>query len=211
MSQVQRVVPKPIVYAYSQARVPTEYGELRVVVYREASQQQDAPVEHCALICGEPRGAESLLVRVHSECFTGEVLRSLKCDCLEQLDQALRRICDAGAGIVIYLRQEGRGIGLGNKIRAYALQAQGADTVDANLRLGFEADARRYHVASGILVDLGVESIALLTNNPAKVSALRADGIIVSGRVPMDINPNHHNRDYLVTKNKRMGHEIDLE
>jgi GTP cyclohydrolase II len=151
-----------------------------------------------------------VLARVHSECFTGEVLHSLKCDCREQLDQALRRIADADRGIVIYLRQEGRGIGLGNKIRAYALQQQGVDTVDANVKLGFPADSRRYHVAAEILDHLGIGSIALMTNNPEKVAALQKDGVAVALRLPMVINANDHNRDYLRTKNRRMGHLIEM-
>lgn len=191
---------------YSEADVPTEYGPFRVVVYREA----DSGDEHCAFVRGDVDGAEAVLARVHSECFTGEVLHSLKCDCREQLDQALRRVATAGRGVVVYLRQEGRGIGLGNKIRAYALQQQGVDTVDANLRLGFEADARRYHAAVAILRDLGVKSVELMTNNPAKVEGLRAEGMAVSGRRPMVIDPNDHNREYLETKNERMGHLIDL-
>jgi GTP cyclohydrolase II len=191
---------------YSEANVPTDYGTFRVVIYREL----DSNVEHCAIVRGDVRAGQGVLARVHSECFTGEVLHSLKCDCREQLDQALQHIADAERGLVVYLRQEGRGIGLGNKIRAYALQQQGADTVDANVRLGFEADGRRYHVAAEILEDLGVGSIALMTNNPAKVDALRADGVIVANRVAMVINANDHNRDYLHTKNRRMGHLIEM-
>ena len=159
---------------------------------------------------GDVRGGHNVLARVHSECFTGEVLHSLKCDCREQLDQALHRIADAERGVVIYLRQEGRGIGLGNKIRAYALQQQGVDTVDANVKLGFPPDGRRYHVAAEILDLLGVASIALMTNNPEKVAALQKDGVAVALRVPMVINPNDHNRDYLRTKNRRMGHLIEM-
>jgi GTP cyclohydrolase II/3,4-dihydroxy 2-butanone 4-phosphate synthase/GTP cyclohydrolase II len=196
-----------IVERYSEADVPTEYGAFRIVVYREIA---NPDVEHCAIVRGDVTGARDLLIRVHSECFTGEVLHSLKCDCREQLDQALRFIADEDKGAVIYLRQEGRGIGLGNKIRAYALQQQGADTVDANLRLGFAADARQYHVATAMLADLGVLSVAVLTNNPAKVDALRADGVAVTGRVPMDVIPNQHNREYLDTKRDRMGHLIRL-
>jgi GTP cyclohydrolase II len=205
MSPRQPAVPEPIVQRYSEAEVPTDYGTFRIVVYRDSS---DPNVEHCAIVKGDVRGARDLLIRVHSECFTGEVLHSLKCDCREQLDQALRSIAAEDKGAVIYLRQEGRGIGLGNKIRAYALQAQGVDTVDANLRLGFAADARQYHVATAMLADLGIDSVAVLTNNPAKVEALRADGVVVTGRVPMDVIPNQHNRDYLDTKRERMGHLI---
>jgi GTP cyclohydrolase II/3,4-dihydroxy 2-butanone 4-phosphate synthase/GTP cyclohydrolase II len=192
---------------YSEAEVPTEYGSFRVVVYRDPVNED---IEHCAIIKGDVRGQMNVLARVHSECFTGEVLHSLKCDCREQLDQALERIAKAGKGVVLYLRQEGRGIGLGNKIRAYALQQQGVDTVDANLKLGFAADSRRYHVAAAMLEDLGVSSVALMTNNPAKVDALRNDGVIVARREPMPIIANDHNRDYLRTKNRRMGHLIEL-
>lgn len=207
MSSGQPAVTEPIVARYSEADVPTEYGMFRVVVYRDSSEPE---VEHCAIVKGDVRGIRDLLIRVHSECFTGEVLHSLKCDCREQLDQALRCIAEKGRGAVLYLRQEGRGIGLGNKIRAYALQQEGVDTVDANLRLGFEADARRYHVATAMLNDLGVSSVTVLTNNPAKVDALRADGVAVTGRVPMDVIPNQHNRGYLDTKRERMGHLIRL-
>ncbi|MDH5673603.1 MAG: GTP cyclohydrolase II [Myxococcales bacterium] len=198
---------RPGVVRYADAEVPTDYGALQVIIYREP----ETGVEHCAFVAGELLGREQVLCRVHSECFTGEVLHSLKCDCREQLDQALVRISDAGSGVVIYLRQEGRGIGLGNKIRAYALQQEGVDTVDANLQLGFDADSRRYHAAAEILDDLGVASIALMTNNPAKVEALRKDGVRVARREAMSIAPNDHNRDYLDTKNRRMGHLIELE
>ena len=160
-----------VVHRYADAFVPTEYGRMQVVVYHE----RGTPHEHCAIIHGEIRAHERVLIRVHSECFTGEVLHSLKCDCREQLDYALRAIAQEGAGIVIYLRQEGRGIGLGNKIRAYALQEQhGADTVDANRLLGFEDDLRRYHVATAILAELDIRAVRLLTNNPEKVEALRS-------------------------------------
>ena len=205
MLQTPRKAPlPPVVSRYAEADVPTEYGLMRVVVYREPG----SDLEHCAIVSGDVRGASDVLCRVHSECFTGEVLHSLKCDCREQLDIALRGIAAAGNGLVIYLRQEGRGIGLGNKIKAYALQQQGADTVDANRLLGFGVDLRRYHCASAILADQGVQSIALLTNNPDKVQALRADGVNVSSRVPMVVQENVHNREYLDTKRDRLGHLI---
>ena len=205
MSEVRQVGQEPVVTRYSEADVPTEYGTFRIVVYRDSS---DPNVEHCAIVKGDVGGVQDLLIRVHSECFTGEALHSLKCDSREQLDEALRIISEKNVGAVLYLRQEGRGIGLGNKIRAYALQQQGVDTVDANLRLGFEADARKYHVASAMLHDLEVVSVRVLTNNPAKVEALRADGVAVTGRVAMDVIPNQHNRGYLDTKRQRMGHLI---
>jgi GTP cyclohydrolase II len=192
---------------YSEAAIPTAFGTFNVVVYREAG----TPHEHCAIVLGDITGKDNVLVRVHSECFTGEVLHSLKCDCRQQLDAALKCISEESAGAVLYLRQEGRGIGLGNKIRAYALQQEGADTVDANRMLGFADDLRQYHVATAMLEDLGVRSISLLTNNPEKVRALRADGVNISKRVPMRIDPNDFNREYLATKQARMGHLISVD
>lgn len=193
---------------YSEARVPTEYGEFRVVVYRE--HRGRGPIhDHVAVVCGDVRG-DDVLVRVHSECMTGEVLRSLKCDCREQLDFALRTISAEGRGAVLYLRQEGRGIGLGDKIRAYALQERGADTVDANRMLGLPDDSRKYDVAAFMCADLGIRSVQLLTNNPSKVQHLRAEGVPVVRRVPVQIPANEHNRGYLITKMRRMGHDIDL-
>ncbi len=189
---------------YAEAHVPTEFGPFRVVVYRDA-----AGAEHLAVVRGEVAGAEQVLARVHSECFTGEVLHSLKCDCRGQLDLALRRIAEAERGVVVYLRQEGRGIGLGNKIRAYALQEQGLDTVDANRALGFGDDLRRYDVAAEILRDLGVRSLVLMTNNPDKVRALREGGVTVVRRVPHLVPANEHNVGYLHVKRERMGHLID--
>jgi GTP cyclohydrolase II len=191
-----------VVSRYAEAFVPTEYGRMRVIVYHEAG----TPHEHCAIIHGDVRGKDNVLLRVHSECFTGEVLHSLKCDCREQLDNAMRAIAQEEVGMVIYLRQEGRGIGLGNKIRAYALQDEhGADTVDANRLLGFGDDLRRYHVATAILAELDIDSVRLLTNNPEKVEALRAEGVEVE-RVPVDVELGAHAADYLSTKRKRMGH-----
>ncbi len=187
---------------YAEAQLPTRFGLFRVVVYRELG----ADKEHLAVIAGEVEGAEDLLVRVHSECLTGEVLHSLKCDCRDQLDLALDRIQRAGSGAVLYLRQEGRGIGLGNKIRAYAKQDEGLDTVDANLALGFEDDQRGYQMAADMLRDLGVRSVALMTNNPRKVQGLENDGIRVTRREPHEVEAHEHNRDYLKTKQDRLGH-----
>jgi GTP cyclohydrolase II/3,4-dihydroxy 2-butanone 4-phosphate synthase/GTP cyclohydrolase II len=196
---------QPTVERYAEAPLPTRSGPFRVVVYREL----DGDKEHLAVIAGEVEGAEDLLIRVHSECLTGEVLHSLKCDCRDQLDLALERIQSAGAGAVLYLRQEGRGIGLGNKIRAYAKQDEGLDTVDANLALGFDEDQRGYHVAADMLRDLGVRSVALMTNNPRKVHGLEndgIDGIAVTRREPHEVEAHEHNRDYLKTKQDRLGH-----
>jgi GTP cyclohydrolase II len=187
---------------YAEAQLPTRFGPFRVVVYRE----RDGDKEHLAVIAGEVAGAEDLLVRVHSECLTGEVLHSLRCDCRDQLDLALERIQAAGKGAVLYLRQEGRGIGLGNKIRAYAKQDEGLDTVDANLALGFEDDQRGYQMAADMLRDHGVASVALMTNNPRKVEGLEEDGIEVTRREPHEVEAHEHNRDYLKTKQDRLGH-----
>ena len=187
---------------YAEAELPTRSGPFRVVVYRELGGDK----EHLAVIAGDVQGAEDLLVRVHSECLTGEVLHSLKCDCRDQLDLALERIQGAGKGAVLYLRQEGRGIGLGNKIRAYAKQEEGLDTVDANLALGFEDDQRGYQMAADMLRDLGVESVALMTNNPRKVEGLESGGVKVSRREPHEVEAHEHNREYLKTKQDRLGH-----
>jgi GTP cyclohydrolase II len=197
----------PEVVRYAESEVPTEYGLVRVVIFR-AGGTPESPEEHVALVVGDVASGAPPLVRVHSECWTGEVLRSKKCDCREQLDHALRVIAAAGRGVVVYLRQEGRGIGLGNKIRAYALQEQGHDTVDANRMLGFEDDARTYDVAAAILGDLGVRRVALLTNNPRKVDGLRAHGVEVTERVSIAVEPNEHNADYLAVKATRMGHDL---
>jgi GTP cyclohydrolase II len=203
-------VDDPRVDLYADTEVPTEYGMIRTVVFRENDTLPNGvePREHIALVVGQILDRDDVLARVHSECWTGEVLHSLKCDCKEQLDIALRRIVQEGVGVVLYLRQEGRGIGLGNKIRAYALQAQGLDTVEANRALGFGDDQREYAVASAMLRELGVRSVALLTNNPAKVEGLRADGVRITRRVPMAVTANEYNAQYLATKNARMGHQI---
>jgi len=165
------------------------------------------PGEHVALVIGAPNGKPPL-VRLHSECLTGDMLGSLKCDCGPQLHAAIKAIADNGWGILLYLRQEGRGIGLINKLRAYALQDRGFDTVDANMRLGFAIDARDFNVAAQMLHLLGEEKIQLLTNNPAKILALEAAGIAVSERVPHRLPSNPHNAHYLDTKRERTGHAL---
>lgn len=192
----------PAVERYAEAQLPTRFGDFRVVVYRELGTDK----EHLAVTAGDVDGAEDLLIRVHSECLTGEVLHSLKCDCRDQLDLALQRIQAQGRGVVLYLRQEGRGIGLGNKIRAYAKQDEGLDTVDANLALGFGEDQRGYRMAADMLRDLGVKSVALMTNNPRKVEGLERDGIEVTRREPHEIEAHDLNREYLKTKQARLGH-----
>jgi len=193
------------VQRYAEAELPTEWGTFRITVYRV----RPGEAEHLVISKGELRDAEELLVRVHSECFTGEVLHSLRCDCRDQLSAALDRITGEKAGAVVYLRQEGRGIGLGNKIRAYALQQRGLDTVEANLRLGFPADSRRYDAAAQILLDQGVRSVQLMTNNPAKVEGLERAGVRVVRRLPLEVATNPYNETYLETKRTRMGHILD--
>ncbi len=193
--------PKSALVRFADSPLPTAWGEFRLIVYRS----REGNTEHLAMVCGDVQGAERVLVRVHSECFTGEVLHSLKCDCKEQLDHSMELVGREG-GVVVYLRQEGRGIGLGNKVRAYRLQVQGADTIEANELLGFDADLRSYAEAVEILRDLGVRSVRLITNNPEKIAGLEAGGIPVAERVPSPGTVQSHNRDYLETKRTRMGH-----
>ena len=200
--------PETSVFRYSEASIPTHNGSLTVVVYRETGRRAEER-EQVAIVAGPLAalgGAEPVLARVHSECWTGETLGSLKCDCREQLDRALAAIEEAGRGVVVYLRQEGRGIGLGNKIKAYALQAEGADTVEANEQLGFAADLRSYDLAATILADLGVRSVALMTNNPDKVAGLEKAGVRVVERVPHWGEAQEHNQDYLAVKRSKLGH-----
>jgi len=199
---------------YSEAEIPTVYGPFRIIVYREPMDAVTcaSPVcsrEHMALVRGQVAGMANVLARVHSECWTSEVMGSLKCDCREQLQTAMERIAAEGSGVMVYLRQEGRGIGLGNKVRAYALQSSGADTVEANLALGFEADARSYDIAGSILRDLEVRSVCLLTNNPLKVKGLEEAGVVVASRVPHWVGENQHNASYLAVKRRKMGHHAD--
>src|SRR3990167_3856002 len=187
----------------AQARVPTEHGTFTMKLFKE----EPSGLEHVALVMGEVQG--SALVRVHSECMTGDVFGSLRCDCGPQLHFALDEIGKQGSGVVLYLRQEGRGIGLINKLKAYALQDEGLDTVEANLRLGFAADLRRFDVAAHMLNVLGVSQVRLMTNNPRKVSTLQDAGVNVVERVPVRIEPQSENEHYLATKAIKMGLHID--
>lgn len=182
--------------------LPTDWGEFRCRIYR--SELDDK--EHLALTVGDVASAENPYVRVHSECLTGDVLHSQRCDCGDQLEYAMRRVQEEGVGVILYMRQEGRGIGLINKLKAYQLQDKGYDTVEANLRLGFGADLREYKTSALMLRDVGVETIRLLTNNPRKVDGLRKHGIDVTERVPVVIPSNPHNAKYLDTKRTRLGH-----
>ncbi|TXS51470.1 bifunctional 3,4-dihydroxy-2-butanone-4-phosphate synthase/GTP cyclohydrolase II [Streptomyces sp. t39] len=196
---------EPTVRREAEVRLPTAYGDFTAYGYRSTVDG----VEHVALVHGELGTGEDLLVRVHSECLTGDIFRSLRCDCGPQLDAAMRRVTEAGRGIVVYLRgHEGRGIGLMSKLRAYELQERGRDTLDANLELGLPADARDYAAGARILADLGVRSVRLMTNNPDKVSALTRLGIGVLGREPMPVQAGEHNLRYLRTKRDRMGHDL---
>lgn len=188
------------------ADLPSRFGDFRIVAFWN---NRDAK-EHVAIVHGDVVGAKDVPTRMHSECLTGDVVGSLRCDCRDQLEAALRKIGAMERGIVLYLRQEGRGIGLINKIRAYALQDQGLDTVEANLALGFRDDERDYAVAAHMLKSLAVESVQLMTNNPNKIKQLETYGVTVSGRIPHLLPPNPHNRFYLETKANRSGHFIDF-
>ena len=197
---------------YSEARLPTPHGEFRVVVYRTGEPGGMGATaiglgheEHIAMVLGDAAG-DGVLTRVHSSCFTGEVLGSLRCDCRAQLDAALARIGREGRGVLVYLVQEGRGIGLGNKVRAYQLQDQGKDTVEANLALGFDADGRTYDLAAGILRDLGVRSVRLMTNNPAKQAGLARAGVVVDALEAHWVGEHEHNASYLEAKKIKLGH-----
>jgi GTP cyclohydrolase II len=204
------VEPKPLYHSATltveaQAPLPTRYGKFQVYVFRG---KNEGNREHVAIVAGNVSGAEDVLVRMHSECLTSEVLGSLKCDCREQLETALERIAKAGRGVVLYLRQEGRGIGLANKIRAYELQSHGSDTVDANRELGLPDDTREYQQSAAMLHWLGVNSVRLMTNNPDKEQALVKLGVLVRGRVAVLIRPNVHSLAYLETKRDRMAHKL---
>jgi len=185
-------------------RLPTEYGEFTAVAFKELL----AGKAHVALVKGEVDGADNVLVRVHSECLTGDVFHSLRCDCGEQLEQALAQIEAEGRGVLLYMAQEGRGIGLINKLRAYELQEQGRDTVEANLELGFPADARDYGIGNQILSDLGLTTLRILTNNPKKLTGIDGFGLTVVEQVPIEVDPNAENSRYLAAKRDKLGHRL---
>lgn len=197
-----------LVRRVSEARIPTSHGDFTGYVF--ASLLDDT--EHLALVHGEVSGQENVLVRVHSECLTGDAIGSLRCDCGNQLDLALHRIAQEGRGVLVYLRgHEGRGIGLGHKLRAYALQENGRDTVEANVELGLPVDSREYGIGAQVLVDLGVTTMRLMTNNPSKYRGIEGYGLDIVGRVPLETEPNDENIAYLRAKQRKLGHLLDLE
>ena len=202
----ERVI-RPHARWVAQSPLPTKHGTFTTHVFAETT-DDGVEKEHVALVFGDVAGARGVVARVHSECMTSEVFGSLKCDCKEQLEAAMAAIARSGRGVVVYLRQEGRGIGLANKIRAYDLQSRGHDTVDANRLLGLPDDARRYDLAADVLGFLGVRSIELMTNNPEKVRALRALGVKVERRLPVVIPPNPFSAGYLEANRLRMAHEL---
>jgi 3,4-dihydroxy 2-butanone 4-phosphate synthase/GTP cyclohydrolase II len=204
VSTLNAILGRPPVRCVARAKLPTEYGDFDIHVYESALDSKT----HVALVHGTIGAGENVLTRLHSSCVTGDILHSTRCDCGPQLQTALGRIAEEGRGILLYLNQEGRGIGLANKIKAYALQDQGYDTVEANEHLGFPADLREYGTGVFILQDLGVKSTRLLSNNPKKLSGVTADGLSVSERVPIEIPASEANRRYLQTKRDKLGHQL---
>jgi GTP cyclohydrolase II len=198
--------PRVCVRVMAVADLPSRFGDFKIVAF---TNNRDAS-EHVAVVHGNILGAEDVVTRLHSECLTGDALGSLRCDCRDQLEMSLRKLGAMERGLLLYLRQEGRGIGLVNKIRAYALQDQGLDTVDANLALGFRDDERDYAIAAHMIHSLTPRSVRLMTNNPAKIRQLTDLGVRVAGRIPHVIPPNRHNKFYLQTKADRSGHWIDF-
>ncbi|MFC2162087.1 GTP cyclohydrolase II [Candidatus Altiarchaeota archaeon] len=192
-----------IVDISNEARLPTEYGEFRIRVFAD-----DEGKEHVALLRGKISGESDVPVRIHSECATGDIFHSLKCDCWNQLDKSLKYVQNEDHGIIIYLKQEGRGIGLLNKINAYKLQEMGRDTIEANNELGFPDDLRGYELAADILRQLHVDSVRLMTNNLEKIEGLKSNGIKVAGRIPLITKPTKYNKNYLKTKKDKMSHLI---
>ena len=188
------------------ASLPTEYGDFTVIVY----ESDIDPQHHIALVKGDITPEDSVLVRVHSECLTSDVFGSLRCDCGPQVHQAMRIINEEGMGVILYMRQEGRGIGLINKIKAYTLQDEGFDTVEANEALGFKPDLRDYGIGAQVLLDLGVRNMRLLTNNPRKVKGLEGFGLQIVERVPIEIPPNRSNSNYLKVKKDKLGHILSM-
>lgn len=188
------------------ANLPTKYGHFKILVYQSKEDQR----EHAVLVKGKNLDRQSVLVRIHSQCLTGDVFSSLKCDCREQLITSLIKIGGAKNGVLIYLNQEGRGIGLSNKIKAYKLQEEGLDTIEANKKLGFADDLRDYKIAAQILKDLKLDKITLLTNNPDKASQLASQGITIVKCIPIEIAPNRLNKNYLKIKKSKLGHKLSL-
>ncbi len=195
----------------AEAKLPTLFGDFKVIAYETETPGSQSNEAHLALIMGDLSGAEPVLTRVHSECLTGDTLHSLRCDCGKQLDAAMAAIAKEGRGVILYMRQEGRGIGLANKIRAYALQDQGLDTVEANTRLGFKPDLREYGLGAQMLMDLGIRKMRLLTNNPKKVVGLEGYGLTVTERVPLELNTDPHNAEYMRVKKEKLGHLLKLQ
>ncbi len=195
-----------LVQKVAEAKLPTPFGDFKVIAFKSSVHAD----EHLAMVMGNVATDEPVLVRVHSQCVTGDVFHSLRCDCGEQIEMSMKKIAEEGRGVVLYLRQEGRGIGIHNKIKAYALQDEGMDTVEANLSLGFKADHRDYGVGAQILADLGIRRMRLMTNNPKKISGLASYGLEIVEQLPITAEPNRYNRRYLQTKQKKMGHMMEV-